>query len=295
MRMKKVYAILMISVILGTLLSTGVPSVMSAAIEPTAKSIATVGNVPPYVCCKWEEPDDDPVKDGTQVMPNPYPEMKEVVVKACVCDGNGNEDITHVFAVVTDSEGNVIAELELKPDENVSCDDCKCIYPGIDCTGYSGVFEMGPCAPAGNYTVNVTAVDSQNETASMENVFEYLSLKALAINFDTVAFEGNPGDENVTGEELFNNTVVNSTITSVGNDPVDVGIEATDLTDGAGNVIGGENMSAIIAGEESVIKPEHVWDVGLGCNEDTSVTFLLDIPAGTNPGMYEGKIIITPH
>ena len=66
---------------------------------PTSVIIQSGGGTPPIIKAKWETPDEDPIKEGTQVFsPMRYQGLKEVTYWAIVTDPNGfgNLDRTYV-------------------------------------------------------------------------------------------------------------------------------------------------------------------------------------------------------
>lgn len=67
--------------------------VVPLAIAQLPSTGVNVGNVPPYVCCKWEKPD-------SPILPAACPADTTVAIYACVCDGNNNTDIASVTATV---------------------------------------------------------------------------------------------------------------------------------------------------------------------------------------------------
>ncbi len=252
---------------------------------------AEAGNVPPYVCYKWEEPDDDEATNGTQVVPNLYPVNKTVTVKACVCDPSGNEDIANVTATVTGPEGSPTYNVTLSSNVSVNCSECACTpATSINCTGYSGTFDMEACDPAGNYLVNVTAEDNGGLTNSSENTFEYLSIIGLdldlnAVGFGTVA----PGETKIVpGDDAWG--APNLTVRSIGNGPINITVSATDMTSGS-NVITKDNIASEIGalGSQWLSVPRE-FGVGLECCRDKNANLSLHMPEGTVQGAYTGKV-----
>ncbi len=252
----------------------------------TVTSNVTVGNVAPDVCGKWEEPDDD-VADGIQVTPNQCPDTKTVTIYACVCDGNGNDDISNVSAEVKYANETTKTTVALSINSSVDCGECSCIYSDIECVGYSGTFDMGCCDPAGIYTVNVTVTDASGKTDSMENTFEYLSLIAMTasdVNFGSVA-PGGSGTANSTIIVYGNNPIKFVDVGSGGydNPDPDDGIVWSDMTSG-GNSIPDDQIST-------------TWNPATcvaGCFGTAYIPFTLSVPEGTPNGVYTGTITFTP-
>lgn len=260
--------------------------------DPVADTSVSVGNAPPGVCYKWEEPDDQPeTPNTTEVMPNQYPNNKNVTIKACVCDPNGEDDIASVKADVTGPTGftPVTVTLTRHPETDPECEPytCPLPYPTADCWQYDGTFVMGPCDPAGTYTVVVTVTDQAGETGSMNNTFEYLSLIAMTagdVAFGSVA----PGGS----------STASSTITVYGNDAikfVDAAPANYDDPDPGDGIVWSNMMSGVntIADDQitTTWNPTTCID---GCLDTADVPFTLDVPAGTQPGAYGGTITFTP-
>lgn len=264
----------------------------------TANSEATVENSPPYICCKWEEARGEEII-GTLVPNSMLAGPLTVTIVACVCDPNGNDDIDTVQATVVTTAGTV--PVNLQPDSTVDCTPCICIDPAIPCIGYSGTFTLDPCDASGVITVTVVANDGTDDSEPVFNEFLYESLELLAINFDRVEFAGKAGDTNIPGVEIdCNGIVVPSTITSIGNDVIDVSIDATDLTYNGNSIPVPPNMQAQVgssgyqvltdAGDPSTTPT--CFDADLACGGTTTVDFELDIPSGTPKGTYGGNIYI---
>lgn len=271
--MKGILAILMASIMVATMIAP--------AMSENAETSANVGNVAPSVCTKWEEPDDDSVTDGTQVMPNACPDDKTVTIYACVRDDNGNDDIASVTATVTGPGATPPTwNVNLARDTTVdaSCD--------TGCIGYSGTFDMTCCDPAGLYTVVVTVTDQSGSTGTAENTFEYLSLVAMTagdVSFGNVA----PGGA----------STASSTVASTGNaviefvDAAPANYDDPDDNDGISwtNMISGLNV--IDDGQITT-----AWTPGttITCGNTADVPFTLSVPAGTASGLYTGTVVFTP-
>ncbi len=195
--------------------------------------------------------------------------------------------------------GFTVKTIALLPDPSIDCTPYTCPCAQVDCWGYSGIFNMNPCDPAGHYTVVVVAKDNSDlESEPYENQFHYLSLKALTIDFDKVSFSGLPGSSDNPGTcspPGVNNPL--GTITSVGNDIIDVCMNGTDLEFNSNSIPIDPNLEADIDGTGyKVVKENGVdytcWDVNLGCNQDATAEFRLDIPGLTPAGTYLGTISI---
>ena len=262
------------------LLVVGILAAMIApAMSADPVTSANVSNSAPVVCDKWEEPDDDVNKTGTQVAPNASG-VKVVTIKACVSDDNGNDDIANVTAAVTGpgTSSPPTWSVTLIANTTVSCD--------AGCTGYSGTFNMDPDDPAGIYTVVVTVTDQAGATGTMNNTFEYLSL--IAMTAGDVAFGSLAPGENSTAT---------SNVTCTGNvaiefvDVAPTGYNNATTTDG----IGWSNMTS---GGNTIIDDQitTAWTNGTVINRTSlaPVPFTLDVPSGIPAGAYAGTITFAP-
>jgi hypothetical protein len=282
--MKGILAILMAGMMV---LAIAVPMAMGDD-DPVADTSVTIGNAPPGVCAKWEEPDDQPeTPDTTEVMPEQHPATKTVTIKACVCDPNGEADIDSVMADVTGPTGFTAVAVTLTRNTSMDCSAYTCPTGGVDCIGYDGTFAMGSCDPAGMYTVIVTVTDQIGATDTDTNHFEYLSLIAMTagnVAFGSVA----PGESNTSS----------STITVYGNDAikfVDVDPAGYDDPDPNDGIV----WSDMISGGNTIPDTNIIttWDPSvciLGCLGTDDVPFTLTVPPGTLPGTYAGTITFTP-
>lgn len=253
-----------------------------------------VNNLPPYVCDKWEEPDDDPLTEGIQISPNQFPNVKVVTIEACVCDPNGNEGIVGGTAVVTGPLGftPVTVTLTRHSESDADCvlrDPCPYTLP---CIQYAGTFNMQPWDPEGEYTVSVTATDGELTSEPRVNYFDYLFLRAMTathVNFGSL----DPGAT----------AIVTSTVTVFGNedirfvDTVTAGYDDPDDNDGIA-------WSALTSGALTPIPDGQItttWDPAVcisGCAAAgmnfADVPFTLVVPVPQAVGAYEGTITFTP-
>jgi hypothetical protein len=267
--MKGILAILMAGIMIAAMIAP--------AMGGNADTSATVGNVPPVVCDKWEGPD-DMAADGTQVIPNACPNATPVTIYACVYDANGNDDIASVTAVVTGGVGyNVVLSRDVTMD--ASC--------GPDCIGYSGTFDMDCCEPAGVYTVVVTVTDVLGTTGTMENTFEYMSLIAMTAG-DVVFGSVAPGGNSTATSTV--NCMGNAAIVFADVDPADYddpdpgdGIAWSDMVSAATDVIDDDQITTTWSPAATIT-----------CGNSGDVPFKLDVPFGTPSGVYAGTVVFTP-
>ncbi|OEU73442.1 MAG: hypothetical protein BA874_02950 [Desulfuromonadales bacterium C00003068] len=140
-----------------------------------------------------------------------------------------------------------------------------------------------PCSqPAGDYTVTVTVIDLDGNTATGTATFaveETLAISVTDVKFGSVA----PGKS----------SVASSTVTNLGNVRVEFkkkgGIVPSDMHAGGSGIIKAKNI-AVDWDWKTVIKRGY-FSPGENTKE---VPFTLKVPYGTPPGTYTGRIVFTP-
>ena len=254
---------------------------------------ATVGIAPPEVICKCETPDDDPIEEGTQVRPNLWPDIKTVMKCAIACDPNGIGDIKYVNATTYYPNGTVKETQTMHVANESEKAACCCDTTGLPnetCQVYAGYITMEACDPAGDYTVMVTATDNGGANGELSNQFEYLSIIGLdldlnAVGFGTVA----PGETKIVpGDDVWG--APNLTVHSIGNDPIDIGVSATDMTSD-GNVITKDSIDCEIdALGTQWLNVTRTFDINLECCSYENIDLSLHVPEGTVQGAYTGTV-----
>jgi len=274
--MKGILAILMAGIMIAAMIAP--------AMSDDAGSTAEVTDAAPYICCKWEEPDDYPsTPDDIEIDPVPGG-VKTVTIVACICDGNGNDDIGAVTATVT-GPGGFSASVTLLPDATVDCTGCTCYYAGVECVGYSGTFDMAYNDLPGLYTVVVRAEDADDPTLydELSNVFEYM--ECISIIVDDMAFgDIAPGTGADSSHAVTNNGNVavdfDEDTTSGGYDLGNAEIMWDDFV-GPGALLD-DDMTTAYTGEDVLV------------SGNLAVPFTLNVPAGTPEGSYTGTTYFTP-
>lgn len=262
----KIIAIFLASIVA---MAVAVPMV----IGDTADTSASVTNAAPTV---------DNVFVGTVTM-DPCPANTSITVVATVSDENGvPEDIESVKITATNASAYITDTLPKTMSYNASSGN------------YEGTLNLTCCTPAAGYNVTVEAKDKSYVTDSKDGEFSVAGTRALSLNFDKVSFSGNPGADNrpgtiniTTGESVAN-------VTSGGNEVIDIGVLASNLTKSGAPDIDGDNMEASIGSSAwAIVKPKNSFGTDLGCLDNASAEFRLDIPAGTPTGIYNGILTIS--
>jgi hypothetical protein len=215
-----------------------------------------------------------------------------------VCSENDDEGAT----LVVSATGFTVQTVNLNRDQSIdgeciSRPECVCTpHPDMECVGYSGTVNLDCCDPSGTWCVTVRATDSEGLFNEMKNTFELMSLKALDIDFTSLAFGTiNPGSSGeVKGDDTFSDGDGNPTVKNIGNDPIDVEMLQADLTGGAGTILG-SNMEGNVSDVEGYqsLNPAHEFNTNIECEDTDYIDFKLNIPLGTKPGSYSGILTIT--
>jgi len=252
---------------------------MPAVAVPPATTVAEVtgtGGQAPVFEEKFELNDDgDPshVTAGTQVLPVPDGD-KEVCIYVVVRDPNGAADINRIWMTVVNSLGAEIANGDtLNPGEISELTYAEaCIATqaavnqnlmisarktAIDDHIYASewrmwkfCFDMGNCYMSGIYTVTANANDNAGGTGTIVNDFDYISIKELAIDFDTINYGVIvPGVKQIVSGDTNFGTADAPTVRNRANDPFKLQISAIDMQGtNANNKILATNLDAHVYG-----------------------------------------------
>jgi parallel beta-helix repeat protein len=243
-------------------------------------------NIAPTIDAITISPDDDEVKDGIQVMPEPGGN-KTVTITAVVSDPDGYADIDTVIANITGPGVVADSPVSLSFVSNTNATTAT----------YNGTFNMSFYYANGTYTVNVTAIDKGGLTGSMLNPFEYLELIGLeidttAINFGLI----DPGENStVLGDADFT-TQNNMTIKNMGNVILDMQLKGTNLTTD-GNIIAVWNIyydlldNGYDSLNETLVEYDEL-DLSPSANAVHKANFRLHVPEGTFSGNYNGTLMM---
>ncbi|MBI5060974.1 MAG: hypothetical protein HZB67_01530, partial [Candidatus Aenigmarchaeota archaeon] len=157
--MKGLSRVAILFILLFVVLSISVSSLASNPVAP--RTGVVVGNAPPFVEAKWELPDIDPVKNGTQVLPvqNGVRIVKKCVV---VCDPNGVDDIISVAARTFSPNTSLFESESLHVANDTEFLECEVdkfdpeFFTKNICKLYTGIITMNFFDSPGNYTVLVS-------------------------------------------------------------------------------------------------------------------------------------------
>ncbi len=236
-----------------------------------------------------------------------------VVASTTVSDFNGYTDITHATATIYRSGAGAACS----PDDNncyiLSTESGGCVFS--NCVGNSCALQctapvtfFADSTDAGTYEgqewlayVEVEDASAGYDFASASGV-ELLTLRAIqvdsVINFGALEANSDTGSNNAS-----------TTITNLGNVPVNVDIEATDLSDGIASVIPAEQQKVATGTFTygacvSCYQLSSSSPVTLGINlskpstitppVETDVYWGIAVPFGTNSAPHTGTNIFTP-
>jgi hypothetical protein len=231
---------------------------------------------PPIIKVKWETPDEDLTKPGTQVYPPlAFQAYKPVKYWAIVTDPEGKDSVSAVYVDVwhpiTEPEcGSFKYQLQLQKVEKFGPGG------GIEAfqqawwngtitaiginpdTGYPFTYEeimaeLNECSadvymvegnlyyhqPAGDYKVEIVAVDNQNNRATLCNHMEYVAVAAVEIDFTSLSYGSvQPCTwKQIDGDRIFADPPApagagqtnKATVRNIGNTHTQVTVHQTDL------------------------------------------------------------------
>jgi hypothetical protein len=248
---KKVLPVLVFIILLLLSLLILIPIPIASAEK--ASTSATVLNAAPTLKLNLS-PDDDLGMPGVQVI-NPDPAAnKTVTITANVSDLNGYEDIKEVIAEITGQSNVSDSPVILAFVHSVN----------ITTAIYTGIFNLSNHA-VGEYTVNVTATDSNGAVATCTGSICYslapdLTLKSSDISFSPTS----PGEgdlvnitaviHNIGGVDADNFTVsfFDGTFL-IGNDTISVGANSNEIAMIEWTAVSGDREISVIVDSENKI------------------------------------------
>jgi hypothetical protein len=265
-------------VALVAMMMVAVTMMPAVAVPATTQAQVTGAGQPPVFEEKFELNDDgDPthVIAGTQVMPVPDG-IKQVCVYVVARDPNGAADINRLWITVANPNGAQVANGDtLNPGEITElshADACIATQAAvnqnlmgnarkteIDNHIYASewrmwkfCFDMGNCYMSGDYNVTANANDNAGGTGSIWNIFEYISIKELAIDFGTINYGTIvPNVKQIVSGDTNFGTADAPTVRNRANDPFKLQISATDMQgNDPNNKILATNLDAHVYGKD---------------------------------------------
>ncbi|MHC1575235.1 MAG: hypothetical protein ACXQTY_05475 [Candidatus Methanogasteraceae archaeon] len=259
------------------MMMVAVMAIPVVAEDAETQAEVTGAGSPPVIEEKFELNDDGDtlhVTAGTQVIPVPDA-SKEVCVYVVARDPNGADDINRIWITVDDPDGVEVANGDTLNAEitELSYDDA-CIATQsavgqglidsarkteIDGHIYASewrmwqfCFELSNCDTSGVYTVTANANDNAGGTGTFENIFDYLSIKELAIDFAAIDYgQIVPGVKQIVSGDLIFGTAP-PTVRNRANDPFKLQISAIDMMGvDSNNVIFATNLDAHVYGVDA--------------------------------------------
>ena len=231
-------------------------------------------------------PDEDGSTYGVQVDPNPGG-AKTVTVSVIVSDSNGYGDISTVN----------ITDIAPDPAHGDASPVTLVFQSGSGTTAtYNGTFDMQFYDAPTEYTVTVTAKDTNGSSGTDSSTFNYTSCNAMSLDSGTIAFGSiDPGENNTVSGDVDMNTTGSPTVRNIGNIVIDVNITGSDMTS-VGDTITKDQMDAQVDTlGYSNLSVARCFDANMAANESSlkNVDFRLNVPYGIPAGSYNGSITLT--
>jgi hypothetical protein len=263
----KTIAVLMAAIIVSAVV---VPMAMAQTAVDTQAQVTGSGT-PPDIQYKFELPDDGDLLHtipGTQVTPVPAG-TKQVCVYIVATDPNGAADINRVWADVDYPSGGLKASgdaTEITDQSTIEGITQDAVNQNIIDAGdktfidshcsnsesrmFEYCFELTNCEEPGMYEVTANANDGSGGVGVLVNTFEYLSIKALKLDFTHINYGVVvPGVKQIVSGDDDMSTPNNPTVENEGNDPFKLRISATDMIGvNPANVIDATNLDSNVYG-----------------------------------------------
>ncbi|RZN36096.1 MAG: hypothetical protein EF813_07750 [Methanosarcinales archaeon] len=267
-------------VAIAAMMMVAVMMLPAVAVPPaTTQAEVTGAGSPPVFEEKFELNDDgDPthVTDGTQVLPVPDGD-KEVCVYVVARDPNGAADINRIWITVNNPNGVEVANGDTlnagEITELTHAEACTATQAAVtqnlmisarktviddhvaasEWRMWKFCFNMGNCYMSGDYNVTAYANDGSGGTGTIVNTFEYISIKELAIDFDTINYGTIvPGVKQIISGDTNFGTADAPTVRNRANDPFKLQISAADMQGtNANNRILATNLDAHVYGKDA--------------------------------------------
>ena len=231
-------------------------------------------------------PDDDSVTSGVQVDPNPGG-AKTVMVTVIVSDPDGYSDISTVN----------ITDIAPDPTHGDPSPVILVFQSGsVNTATYNGTFDMQFYDTPTEYTVTVTAKDTNGSSGTDSSTFNYTSCNAMSLDSGTIAFGSiDPGENNTVSGDVDMNTTGSPTVRNIGNMVIDVNITGSDMKSGSDTITKDYMDAQVAALGYSNLSVARCFDVNMtaGTSSLKNVDFRSNVPYGTPVGNYTGSVTLT--
>ena len=314
----KLLGVLMI-LIASVSLAVGAPQT-NATVNVSAAVGSTAGDGP-VIQKMFVLADDDLLTPGTQVMPVPgvgndksYKDFNKYVI---VMDPNGISDIAVVYEKLYYPNGTLVSPETTCVDITNSAEQDQALNDALkaglitssELTNFK--WELDPlkqqakmfrvenslsnCDPAGSYQVYFKAVDNGGLYLENTTNFDYLKLKAIGLDFDSINYGSVTVNTEkwVAGDDVWG-TPTKPTIKNEGNDPLQISVQGSTMT-------GDKLKQPLSAGALSVeLLGQHVYGLAspviltgsLQPCKPTQISFDIKAPLGTASDNYKGSVTI---
>ena len=206
---------------------------------------------------------DESEEEGIQIIPL-FGQTKEVKVDVLINDSDGLNNVQGVTYSFANSSGNLTLEKNISQTAG----------------WYTGILSLSPELLAGEYSLTVTARDTENETKK-EQAFSYEGIVSTQLNVSTFSITMQSGGTETRAVELLNS----------GNIALDTEISAEDIVSSAGVIP--KNSISVFQNVWLPLENPVVLDTNIVPNAKKELQFRIQLPAEVKSGQYEGKIFIT--
>ena len=218
---------------------------------------------------------DDLDQEGYQIIPSPG-QTKIIPLNVLVIDNDGGEDIDYVEAIIS---GNGFVQNSILG--KVSNDTEQALF--------SGNITMDYYLNPGDYNVQVSAFDKNNEFIEQNINYEYLSLVAFDIDVEQLIFDAkNKQEIEISGDNEFG-TLDKPTIKNLGNTNISLGVYSENLA------ISDNKLQFSLNGEYYNVSSEIIPTLDVlsnGLNQTLSLGFKLVVEKYLKPDAYLANLNI---
>lgn len=288
---------------------------------PSISVMTTQANYPPVIETVFTLDDTGDILHTvpeTQIIPNPGSGNEEVLTQfknyAVVSDLNGKDDIVAVNGYIIDTGGVQgyeevpneifgnslqIETLQRALDQNlITIEDFNNLKFKLDPQRKARMFELMSALtsydPSGKYSVQFKAVDRNGEVTSGLNIFQYMELMALEldfkdINYGTISINI---EKWINGDEIFNIGDGKPTVKNQGNKEIQIAVSAEDMKgDNLGELIPAKYLSVELLGEKVTdLTTPVILSSKLDPSVPTPIRFGIKAPLESVADTYNGTV-----